>query len=107
MRPSGFALLVTLLFAAVTPARQSVPAQTDSITQVLNAIQGALASNDVEAFRALGAPSLPKVDTLAFELTLFGGGGVTNAAVRERDRETAGGVTKSLVEILVDRGGDG
>ncbi|TAK14759.1 MAG: hypothetical protein EPO35_09020, partial [Acidobacteria bacterium] len=94
-------LALTLLSTSLTAAPQ-----TDAVAQTLAAIQSAMIAHRVPDFRLLLSPAIDEGDRLAFELTLFGDD-VTNAAVRERDRENLPGGSRVLVEILVDRAGSG
>lgn len=97
-------LAVVVCLGVSAPAQQTTP---DAAAQLLAAVQSAIATNNVPAFRALVSPDLPELDRLAFELTLFGPE-VTAATARERDREaTTDGGSRLLVEILVNRGGAG
>jgi hypothetical protein len=105
--------VLSLLFltAVISSGPSAAPLQTpapqaEPITQVLNGIQAALIARRVPDFRLLTSPDIPAGDRLAFELTLFDPAN-TNAAVRERDRESIANGVRVLAEILVDRGGSG
>jgi hypothetical protein len=93
-----------LTHAAAAP--QSGAPQSDAVTQLLAGIQSALIAHRIADFRVLTSPALDEGDRLAFELTLFDPA-TTNAAVRERDRQTIDGGVRVLAEILVDRRGSG
>ncbi len=97
------------MIALVLCLSASLPAQNapvDAAAQLLQTVQTAIATNNAATFRALAAPELMLAERLGFELTLFGPE-VTAATVRERDRQNVDGVTRLLIEILVNRGGAG
>lgn len=98
--------MLSVLLGTVAPAgQQSVPAP-DPLTQALTAVQTAIATNRRDAFHALCAPQLSDIDSLGFELSLFGPD-VTAATVRERDREVVAGGSRVLAEFLINRNGAG
>lgn len=91
---------------SLAPRQSTGPQVSDGVTQILAGIQAALIANRVGDFRQFASPVLDAGDQLAFELTLFDPR-MTNAAVRERDREIEGANVRLLVEVLTDRGGSG
>jgi len=105
MRLWGAVALVTVLLGVSAPARQATPTP-DPVAPLLSSLASAIAANDVAAFRALLSPRIPELDSVAFEVSLIGGG-VTGATVRERDRERTAGATRVLAEFLVNRSGAG
>jgi hypothetical protein len=109
MRRAVLSLLFLTAVISTGPSAaplQTAPPQADPIAQVLNGIQAALIARRVPDFRVLTTPNIPAGDRLAFELTLFDPAN-SNAAVRERDRESIESGVRVLAEILVDRGGSG
>ena len=105
MRVFRAAALLVLLLGVRAPAQQPAPAP-DAVTQLLAALQAAIAANNIGAFRALLSPRLPALDGVAFEVTLLNGG-VTTATVRERDRGATAMGTRVLAEFLINRDGAG
>jgi hypothetical protein len=103
------ALLVMLACAAslrAGPARASQARAPDGVAIVVAALETALASGRVDAFRALTSPTLPPDEASAFEGAAFRER-QTGAVVRERDRIPTATSTQVLVEMLIDRSGRG
>lgn len=88
------------------PGQDAAAPQPDAITTALAGVQAAVTSRRIDAFQALTADALSPAERLGFELTLFGDD-ITNAVMRERDRQSIEGAPRVLVEFLIDRGGSG
>lgn len=88
------------------PARTAQARAPDGIAVVVAALETALASGRVDAFRALASPTLPPDEASAFEQAAFREH-QTGAVVRERDRVPGATSTQVLVEMLIDRSGVG
>jgi hypothetical protein len=100
---------VALAVQASLAASQSVPARpapADDAARVLADLSSALASSQVQSFRALTAASLPPTDAAIVEQE-FRPGSVQTATVRERARVPDQGGVDVLADVFFGRGRQG
>ncbi|MGE5814757.1 MAG: M1 family aminopeptidase, partial [Acidobacteriota bacterium] len=102
------AVLVLTLTSGASLAAQPAAASEDGVALVLQRIEKALVNGNPDAYVALIAPGANAEAAASFAQPLFRPG-VTNATVRERDRQPLQGAVEGegyrlLVEVLIERG---
>src|SRR3954468_22067473 len=92
--------------AAQSASQAGAGAQVDGITRLVAALQTATDEGNADAVRALARPSLRGAPLSEFIQALTFPK-VNRAAIKERDREPAGGRIRILLEILTERDSEG